>query len=172
MRAAPWRHVSRDGYRGSGAGNCWEQEERGNTFKAFKVGPMFRRYERVSAAPPVRLGPNPGSMRSLRGGRQDHILDPPSFGSLRTRTPGSDVSWRSPPEPPHLPPPSQTSPMRQVNREPEGMREEMLKTNRVRRTRRAGTRAGPNRNAQATPILPTRPMQGRLTKRKETGTNG
>ena len=152
---------------------------------------MFRRYGRVSVAPPVS-GPNPGPVRSLRGGRQDHIPDSPSFGSpeaplkapdaseaplkapdaLATRTPVSDVSWGKPPEPPHLPPPSQTLPTRKVNREPEGMREDMLKAKRARRTRKAGTRAGPNRNAQAMFILPTRPLLGRLNKRKETGTNG
>jgi len=181
VRTPSWRHAPRDGCRGSRAGNCWEQEERGNTFKTFKVGPMFRRYARVSGAPPVRVGPKPGSMRSLRGGRQEYILDSPRFGSaeaplkapdtLGTLTQVSDVSWGRPPEPPHLPPPSQTLPTRQVKREPGEMREDMLKT-RARRTRKAGTRAGPNRNAHAMLILSTRPMQGRPNKRKETGTNG
>ena len=139
---------------------------------------MFRRYGRVSAAPPVRVGPNPGSMRSLQGGRQEYILDSPSFGSaeaplkapdtLGTRTQVSDVSWGRPPEPPHLPPPAQTLSMRQVKWEPGEMREDVLKTRRTK----AGTRAGPNRNAQAMLIPPTRPMQGRPNKRKETGTNG
>jgi hypothetical protein len=42
---------------------------------------MFRRYGRLSDAPKVRIGPKPGSMRSLRGERQEYILDLPSFGS-------------------------------------------------------------------------------------------
>src|SRR5437879_2745202 len=164
LSAASRRHVLQDGYRASRAGNCWEQEERGKTFKTFKVGPMFRRYGRVSNAPPVRVGPNPGPMRSLPGGRQEYILDSPGFGSpeaplkapdaLGTRTQVSDVSWGRPPEPPHLPPPSQTLPTWQVKREPGEMREDVLKT-RARRTTKAGPRAGPIRNAQAMPILPT-----------------
>jgi len=73
-------------------------------------------------------------MRSLQGGRQEYILDSPSFGSpeaplkapdaLGTRTQVSDASWGTPPEPPHLHPPAQTSQMRQVKREPGEMREE------------------------------------------------
>src|ERR1700745_2073928 len=42
---------------------------------------MFRRYGRLSDAPKVRIGPKPGSMRSLRGERQEYILDLPGFGS-------------------------------------------------------------------------------------------
>src|SRR5207247_4675591 len=164
VSTASWRHAPRDGCRGSRAGNCWEQGERGNTFKTFKVGPMFRRYARVSGAPPVRVGPNPGPMRSLRGGRQEYILHSPGFGSVGTRTQVSDVSWGTPPEPPHLPPPAQSCRRRRVKREPGEMREDVLKT-RARRTRKAGTRAGPNRNAHAMLILSTRPMQGRPNKR-------
>jgi len=150
---------------------------------------MFRRYGRLSDAPKVRIGPKPGSMRSLRGERQEYILDLPSFGSPKValKAPGAakaapsrrrmhwgpvpryrmsrggDPRGSSP-----ATPPAQTFPTRQVGWEPGEMREDVLKKTRTK----AGTRAGPNQHAQAMLNLSTRPRQGRPNKRKETGTNG
>src|SRR4051794_7392677 len=84
-RVGAWGH--RRGVTHPGTGTAAQElgtagnKKKGVNVKTFKVGPMFRRYGRLSDAPKVRIGPKPGSMRSLRGERQEYILDLPCFGS-------------------------------------------------------------------------------------------
>src|SRR5947208_836532 len=88
-----------------------------------------------------QCGASGGDVRfTSRSPRFRVALDPhPGIGCLVGETP----------EPPHLPPP--LTDVADTAGEPGAgeMREDMLKTGTTRRTRKAGTRAGPNRTTRA-----------------------
>jgi len=162
---------------------------------------MFRRYGRLSDAPKVRIGPKPGSMRSLRGERQEYILDLPSFGSpeapLKAPDGVPEAPLKAPDGVPEAPlkapdgvqgrPPRYwmsrggdprgsspaTPPAQTLPTRQVSWEPGEMREDVLKKTRtKAGTRAGPNQPAQAMLNLSTRPRQGRPNKRKETGTNG